>query len=133
PAAPRVRPSPPSIPGYDVLKEISRGGQGVVLQAHQRSTRRSVAIKVLREGHFADRHEVGRFEREVRVLGQLKHPNIVAIHESGSAEGRAYYVMDYISGKTLDEYVESLREKSTPRAPKSRAATSAARDGHAPA
>ncbi|HEY3246019.1 MAG TPA: protein kinase, partial [Phycisphaerae bacterium] len=94
-----------SIPGYQIMREISRGGQGVVYQAIQKSTKRKVALKMLREGHFANAAERARFQREVEILGQLKHPNIVSIYDSGTAGENAYYVMDYVSGLPLDEYV----------------------------
>src|ERR1051325_7585704 len=67
------------VPGYRVLGEIDRGGQGVVYQAVQESTRRKVAIKVLKEGPLADPTELARFDREVDVLSRLNHPHIVAI------------------------------------------------------
>ena len=97
-------PATVSIPGYRILSEIHRGGQGVVYQAIQESTRRTVAIKVRREGPFAGSHDKARFELEVQILSQLKHPNIVTIYDSGSVAGNAYFVMDYIRGKPLDEY-----------------------------
>lgn len=93
------------IPGYRILCEIHRGGQGVVYQAVQESTHRKVAIKVLKEGPFADPTELARFDREVDVLSRLNHPHIVAIHDRGLTEEHAYYVMDYIPGRTLDAYV----------------------------
>jgi serine/threonine protein kinase len=93
--------------GYQVLREIHRGGQGVVYQAIQNSTGSRVAIKVMREGPFAGTADRARFEREVRVLGQLRHPNIVAIHDSGVAAGCHYLVMDYVSGLPLDQFVRS--------------------------
>ncbi len=93
--------------GYEILAEIHRGGQGLVLQALQKSTRRKVAIKVMKEGPFAGPADRARFDREVQILGQLKHPNIVAIHDSGEAAGHFYFVMDYISGQPLDVYMAS--------------------------
>ncbi len=96
-----------SIPGYQILGEIHRGGQGVVYQAIQKTTRRRVAIKVMREGPFAGKRDKARFEREVQIMAQLRHPNIVPIHDSGIASGNFYYVMDYISGQPLDAYMES--------------------------
>ncbi len=72
-------PATVSIPGYRILSEIHRGGQGVVYQAIQESTRRKVAIKVRREGLCAGPRDKARFEREVQILGQLKHPNIVTV------------------------------------------------------
>ena len=90
-----------TIPGYEIVREVSRGGQGVVYQALQRSTNRTVAIKVIREGNFGDQQSIDRFQREVRVLAQLRHPNIVTIHDSGIAGGHFYYVMSYVEGGTL--------------------------------
>ncbi len=94
-----------ALPGYRMIKEIHRGGQGVVYQASQLSTRRKAAIKVMRQGPFAGPSDRARFEREVRVLAQIQHPNIVGIHDTGQAAGCYYYVMDYIHGQPLDAYV----------------------------
>ena len=99
-----AEPLPDWFPGYDVVRELHRGGQGVVYQAIQKSTKRKVAIKVMREGPFAGPRDRSRFEREVQILGQLDHPGIVRIHESGTAAGSFFYVMDYISGQALDAY-----------------------------
>lgn len=102
-------PQPTTLPGYELLSEVHRGGQGVVYQAVQLSTRRRVAIKVLKEGPFAGPADRSRFEREVQILAQLSHPNIVAIHDSGISSGLYYFVMDYVSGLSLDEHVAGLR------------------------
>jgi serine/threonine protein kinase len=107
-------PIPESFAGYKVTKELHRGGQGVVYQAIQQSTNRKVAIKVMKEGPFAHPDDRARFEREVQILGQLQHPNIVAIHDSGKVAGCHYFVMDYISGRSLDEYIEERRRESDP-------------------
>jgi len=97
-----------TFPGYELLREIHRGGQGVVYQAIQTSTRQKVALKVLHGGPFSGSSGRSRFEREVQVLGQLNHPNIVGIHDSGvTADGSCFYVMDYIAGRTLDEVIAS--------------------------
>lgn len=98
---------PDSVPGYQIVREIHRGGQGVVYYAIQKSTKRGVALKVMKEGPFASRAERARFEREVEILGQLNHPNIVTIHDSGEAAGHFYFVMDYISGQPLDMWLTS--------------------------
>ena len=96
-----------TFPGYDILREIHRGGQGVVYQALQRATKRKVAIKVIHGGPFTGSSGKARFEREVQILGQLNHPHIVGIHDSGqTADGSFYYVMDYIAGKSLDEILK---------------------------
>jgi len=96
---------PEGLPGYSIVGEIHRGGQGVVYQAVQESTGRTVAIKVMLSGAFAGPSEKLRFEREVQILARLKHPNIVTIHDSGIADTAAFFVMDYIEGEQLDDYV----------------------------
>ena len=98
-------PPPDSFPGYDVICQIHRGGQGVVYKALEKGSNRKVAIKVMRDGPFAGPHDRSRFLREVQVLGALKHPNIVTVHDSGSTAGHSYFVMEYISGQPLDLYM----------------------------
>jgi serine/threonine protein kinase len=98
-------PAPDAIPGYQILREIHRGAQGVVYQALQKATQRHVAIKVMREGPFAGPTDRARFEREVQILAQLDHPNIVTIHDSGSAAGCHYFVMDLVRGQPLDAFI----------------------------
>lgn len=95
------------LPGYEIRREIHRGGQGVVYQAVQKSTRRDVAIKVMREGPISAEQDRGRFQREVEILAQLQHPHIVAIHDSGTIADQFYFVMDYVEGVPLDAFVES--------------------------
>jgi len=95
-----------SIPGSCVIGPIHCGGQGVVYQAVQESTGRTVAIKVMREGVFAGPTEKLRFEREIQILARLKHPNIVTIHDSGVSGTSAFFVMDYIAGAPLDVYLD---------------------------
>ena len=98
-------PPPDSFTGYQLIREIHRGGQGIVYQAMQESTKRKVAIKVMKEGPFASTADKARFDREVQILAQLQHPNIVAIHDTGVARGYHYFVMDYIRGQPLDVYM----------------------------
>jgi WD40 repeat protein len=102
-----------AIPGYELLREIHRGGQGVVYWALQKSTGRKVALKVLLDGAFAGPFDRARFEREVKVLAALRHPNIVTIHDSGSAAGRFFFVMDYIPGQPLDVFMSSAPRSIT--------------------
>ncbi len=99
-------PLPQNFPGLEVLKEIHRGGQGVVYQAIQKTTKRKVAIKVFHEGPFASARDRARFEREVDILATLEHPNVVGIIDRGVTDsGSFFYVMDYVSGKTLDAFI----------------------------
>ncbi len=97
------------LPDYEIGTEIHRGGQGVVYRSLQRGTQREVAIKVMRDGPFGGALAKSRFEREIQILAQFRHPNIVTIHDSGSVESGFYFVMDYIAGRTLDAYVSDAR------------------------
>lgn len=103
----------PSMPcrigNFEILREIGRGGMGVVYEARQHQPERRVALKVLRDQHLPgdDRHRL--FQREIRALARLRHPGITAIHESGAAEQGPYYAMEYVAGESLGVFV---REKS---------------------
>lgn len=98
------------IPGYEILRELSRGGQGIVYQALQRSTQRKVAIKVLADGRLASDSDRRRFERECEICANLRHRNIVTVYDSGvTASGELYYVMDYVQGLSLDAFVRKNR------------------------
>ena len=101
---------PRTIPGYEIVRELHRGGQGVVFQAVQRSTKRKVALKVLYDNPLEGSKGRARFEREVEVLSQLDHPNIVGVLDSGEADGSFWYAMDYISGVTLRELIDRTRD-----------------------
>ncbi|MBI5851679.1 MAG: serine/threonine protein kinase [Planctomycetes bacterium] len=93
----------PSITGYGELREIARGGQGVVYSAMQLGTKRVVALKVLREGPADGVRGVRRFEREVDLAASLAHPNVVALFDSGTTpDGRPFLVMELIDGPTID-------------------------------
>ncbi len=96
----------PSIPRYTILRELHRGGQGVVYLAVQDSTNRRVAVKILSRGPLAGSSDrLARFEREVESLSLLKHPNVVTIHDCGREHGHVYLVMDYVQGRVLDAYI----------------------------
>lgn len=97
-----------TIPGYTLVRELHRGGQGVVYQGFQLSTQRRVAIKIMRDGPLATGADRARFEREIQILAQLRHPNIVAIHDSGRSAEHDFYVMDLVDGKPLDVHVHAV-------------------------
>jgi serine/threonine protein kinase len=94
----------PSFAGYTIVRQIHRGGQGVVFEAIQQSTGRTVALKVLHErGRFAGSGLL-RFEREVSILAQLDHRNIIGVLDRGTAEGQNFFVMDYVNGLPVDRH-----------------------------
>jgi serine/threonine protein kinase len=105
-------PLPPrdAVPGYELIREVSRGGQAIVFLANQKSTDRRVAIKVMREGPFASDREKARFDREAQILNALEHPNIVTVLERGVASNGSYFIaMPYIVGLPLDHYLADRR------------------------
>lgn len=90
---------------YEILGEIARGGMGVVFKARQQSLHRLVALKMILAGRLADDADVERFRREAQAAGRLKHPNVVAVHEVGEHEGRHYFSMDFVDGRSLSDIV----------------------------
>ena len=97
------------VPGYELLREIHRGGQGVVWLAEQDGTRRKVAIKMLLAGRFATSRQRRRFEREIEVVASLRHPSIVTVFESGvTVGGQIYCAMEFVEGMTLDAWRDDV-------------------------
>ncbi len=101
-----ARPLPDRIGSYRILGVLGEGGMGRVYEAEQATTRRRVAVKVVRYGARLDDHHVKLFLREVRALGLLKHPGIAAVHEAGQTDdGEHYLVMELVDGEPLDDYL----------------------------
>ncbi|MCY1063704.1 protein kinase [Nannocystis sp. RBIL2] len=90
---------------YLIERRLGRGGMGVVYQATQIDLNRPVVLKVLAPDWVGDSEALARFEREARGLSSLQHPNIVTIHDFGKVDGRAFIVMEYVQGETLDRFV----------------------------
>lgn len=95
------------ISGYEIRGELHRGGQGVVYDALQLATNRKVALKVILHGRLASSRQQQRFEREIDLVANLRHPGIVTIFDSGMNEGRHYYAMQFVDGMPLDRYLDS--------------------------
>jgi tetratricopeptide (TPR) repeat protein len=91
----------PHIPGYEVEDVLGRGGMGIVFRARHLRLNRLVALKMVLAGAFAGSQERLRFQREAEVVAELRHPNIVQIHDIGDADGRPYFTMEYIDGGSL--------------------------------
>lgn|GEM_PF-4886536 len=95
-----------ALDGYEILERLHYGGQGVVYKALQLKTGRFVAIKVLLFGPLSTPQQRHRFDREVRLMSRVKHPNIVTLHDSGVVRGLPYLVMEYVEGGLpIDRYV----------------------------
>ena len=95
PAAPR------EIANYEILREIGRGGMGVVYHARDRRLQRLVALKMILAGGFASEVQRQRFQREAELAARVQHPNIVQVYEAGVYEGHPFLVMEWVSGVTL--------------------------------
>src|SRR5437660_694019 len=108
---------------YQILREVGRGGMGVVYEAQQLSLGRHVAIKVLPRHALLDPRQLGRFQREARSAAKLHHTNIVPVFGVGEQDGLHYYVMQFIPGLGLNEVLEELKrlqpgEKGSGSAPR---------------
>src|SRR5262245_29244481 len=92
---------------YRLDEKIGEGGMGMVFRATQISLGRAVAIKIVHIGSRIPASGIDRFFRVAKLLTRLHHPNIVHIHDFGTDPGPLHFmVMEYLSGKSLDAYVE---------------------------
>lgn len=99
-----VEPTLPELPGYEIVREVSRGGQGIVYEAIQIRTRRRVALKILRQDHGLRRSQRARFEREIEIAAALHHPGIVGVYDSiALPRGRHALVLEFVEGRSLDQ------------------------------
>ena len=106
--------APATLGEFRIIRELGRGGMGVVYEAEQTSLRRHVALKVLRFGAVADEDAMKRFRREAETVARLHHTNIVPIFAVGCERGVHYYAMQFIAGRSLaDVLAESQRTAST--------------------
>ena len=94
--------------GYDILREIGRGGMGVVYQARQKILNRIVALKMILGGTQIRPQEHARFLAEAEIIASLQHPNIVQIYEIGEAAGRPFFSLEYVDGGTLAQRLRGV-------------------------
>jgi serine/threonine-protein kinase len=102
---------------YRLIEEVGRGGMGVVYRAEQISLGRQVAVKMILKDQLASGAERQRFFAEARATAQLQHAGIVPVYDVGEIDGRPYFAMQYVQGRTLQELINhgSIDEKQSVR------------------
>jgi serine/threonine protein kinase/tetratricopeptide (TPR) repeat protein len=97
---------------FRLIREIGRGGMGIVYEAEQLSLERRVALKVLPFAAALDTKQLQRFQNEARAAAHLHHSNIVPVHAVGCARGMHFYAMQFIDGQTLATLIRELRQRA---------------------
>jgi eukaryotic-like serine/threonine-protein kinase len=127
-----THPSPKRRLGdFEIVRELGRGGMGIVYEARQVSLNRKVALKVLSASLGLTSKAVVRFQREAEAAAKLHHTNIVPIYATGEQDGTHYYAMELIEGPGLDQVIAQMREAEKPQ-PASQQQEPAAASPHAP-
>lgn len=99
----------PTVPGYEILEELGRGGMGVVYKARQAKLNRLVALKMILSGPFAAKDDRQRFFMEAELLAKLRHPNIIQIHDFGESQGIPYFSLEFAEGGTLHRWLHGKK------------------------
>jgi serine/threonine-protein kinase len=92
---------------FQVVREIGRGGMGVVCEAVHTRLQRRVALKMIKAGALAEGREREMFRKEALAVASLQHPNIVQLFELGEHEGQPFLVLEYVGGGSLDDRLAS--------------------------
>jgi serine/threonine protein kinase len=103
-------PSTGTLGDYRLVREVGRGGMGIVYEAEQISLGRHVALKVLPFASTLDPRQLQRFKNEAHAAAQLQHPNIVPVFATGCERGVHYYAMQFVDGQTLADLIGGMRE-----------------------
>jgi serine/threonine protein kinase len=111
PALTSPPPVDPALPlgDFRILREVGRGGMGIVYEAEQLSLRRRVALKVLPFAWTLDPRQLRRFQNEARAVAHLHHTNIIPIYSVGCERGVHFYAMQFVEGKSLAAVIEELK------------------------
>ncbi len=104
-------PHPEVLGDYRLVREIGRGGMGVVYEAEQLSLGRSVALKLRGHTHLLNRHQQTRFENEARAVANLEHPHIVSVYGVGVEQGLHYFAMQLVEGCSLADAIQTIQSR----------------------
>jgi serine/threonine protein kinase len=102
--------TPRRLGDFEIVREVGRGGMGVVYEARQLSLNRQVALKVLSSGLGLSPRAVDRFRREAEAAARLHHSNIVPVYATGEQDGSHFYAMELIAGPSLDHVLRDMRQ-----------------------
>src|SRR6188472_3440488 len=115
----RDAPAPPlsQVGDFRIVRQVGRGGMGVVYEAEQLSLGRRVALKVLPFAAALDPRQLRRFRNEALAAAHLNHPHIVPVYGVGCERGVHYYAMQLVEGQTLAELVRRLQQHAGQASP----------------
>src|SRR5436305_1897371 len=110
--APEIEPEGP-LGDFRLVREVGRGGMGVVYEAVQISLGRRVALKVLPFAAALDAKQLRRFQNEAQAAAHLQHPHIVPVYAVGCERGVHYYAMQFVDGQPLSALIDELRRRNS--------------------
>jgi serine/threonine protein kinase/WD40 repeat protein len=105
-----AKPKPPALTefgDYEIIREIGRGGMGIIYEAQQKGLTRRVALKMIRGNHFLTDESLIRFKAEAEAAAGLEHPNIVPVYRVGNVDGHPFFTMKLVRGGSLKEVLET--------------------------
>lgn len=97
----------PTMPGYEILGELGRGGMGVVYKARQLGLNRLVALKMVLAGAHAGEEQLARFRLEAEAVAHFQHPNVVQIYDIGQHQGLPYFSLEFVDGGSLSDKIDN--------------------------
>lgn len=113
--SPRSTDAAGAIGDFELVREVGRGGMGVVYEARQVSLNRRVAVKLLPFAAVLEPKQIARFKMEAQAAAQVQHPNIVPVFAIGVERGIHYYAMEFVDGQPLDVVIEELQNRKPQR------------------
>ncbi len=104
-------PAPARLGDFAIVRELGRGGMGVVYEAVEAGLGRRVALKVLPASAALSARAIERFRREAAVLAKVRHPGVVPIYRVGELDGTHYFAMEFVAGQSLGQILERLQSE----------------------